>query len=119
MGRTTTMNEWDLCSDYIPKRGDIVKSHVGVGVVVDVYTSHDTGRILLEIHYAKNAAQGQRPEFSPLGLMQGIDLAPATTEEFQAEMKLIFKRRTKQYRAKVKELLAYAGMEPIRVNSCL
>lgn len=119
MGNTETMNEWDLCSDYIPKRGDIIKCYVGVGVVVDVFTSQDTGRIMLEVHYPKNAAQRQSPEFAPLGLLQGIGLAPATIEEFQAEMKTIFRRRTKQYRAKVKELLAYAGMEPIHVNSII
>jgi len=105
------MSEWEPKTSYIPRKGDIVKVTFGVGVIVDVYTSESTGKTVLEIHYPKNVVRLQRPEFSPLELMQELGIAPATQDDLLADMDRVINYQAEQHQLKVDEILELAGIK--------
>lgn len=73
-------------SSTIPQVGTFVRMAAWSGVVQDVFVSESTGRVIIQVYFAKNVYKQQNPEIHFLDVVQDI-LKESSMEDFMSEIK--------------------------------
>ena len=87
----------------IPELGSFIRVAAWTGIVRDIFISAVSGRVILQIYFAKNVYKQQRPETHYLDEIANI-LEPSSLEIFQQEIQRYEEMKDKELR---ELLLAY------------
>lgn len=89
----------------IPELGSFIRVAAWTGIVRDIFISAVSGRVILQIYFAKNVYKQQRPETHYLDEIANI-LEPSSLEIFQQEIQRYEEMKDKELR---ELLLAYGA----------
>lgn len=92
----------------IPALGSFVRVAAWTGIVRDIFTSAVSGRVILQIYFAKNVYKQQKPETHYLDEIANI-LTPSSLEKFQQEIQRYEEMKDKE----LHELLQAYGADEI------
>lgn len=85
----------------IPALGSFVRVATWIGIVRDIFTSAVSGRVILQIYFARNVYEHQDPESHYLDEIADI-LKPSSLEKFQQEIQRYEQMKDKELRELLK-----------------